>query len=315
MILFLDWDKTITSSDTTHLICSSFSYNLNNPEDQEKKLSNQVKYLNYRRIYEHFLIKQEKKLNQIKDLNNELNDYLKSFEKIEELIRSLIKSDKFFDSANFLINLNSNLVKFQIGWNEFVNWIKKIKNNQDSQIESNLIEEVHIISCSWSENFIRSSLSDDFLSSLTSIRANEIQIDRSQIIKSPNCQEPNGIRTGIDKLNEINRILSQDQPKQQDKTHPSSVYIGDSETDLACFLNVEIPIVFGPKPRKNPNHSHCNLERPMITLTQERLNCLAGCRSEDSGTSTKRILPHFCLIILLSKPRKLMAAIPFFFNA
>jgi hypothetical protein len=50
-----------------------------------------------------------------------------------------------------------------------------------------------------------------------------------------------GIRTGMDKLREMDDILARNAPQE----HVTTVYVGDSNTDLPCLLKAGIGIVIG----------------------------------------------------------------------
>lgn len=53
--------------------------------------------------------------------------------------------------------------------------------------------------------------------------------------------EEQGIRTGADKLREMQKVITKNRVKEEVVT----VYIGDSNTDLPCLLEADIGIIIG----------------------------------------------------------------------
>ncbi|EGG04769.1 uncharacterized protein MELLADRAFT_108105 [Melampsora larici-populina 98AG31] len=227
IIINLDWDETITSKDTTSLISISL-----NPKNQERFHQYTNEYLRLLKDYEE----------RYKDERNDLNEekkFLEGFKVIEEQIMRSIEKDEYFKNNCLDLVKSYEQVEFNKGWDEFFLWFVDQTTHPKNQIEL----EINIISCSWSSNFIKHSLNYHDYDPLKfkSIRSNEINRKDGKFEVSEDCKVSNsGIKTSLDKLNELKNIIS-----FEDLNRTKTVYVGDSLNDLMCLLESDLGIIIG----------------------------------------------------------------------
>ncbi|KAG0146824.1 hypothetical protein CROQUDRAFT_656800 [Cronartium quercuum f. sp. fusiforme G11] len=215
MIVILDWDKTITKSDTTALIA---------PAEGTQRFGRG--FSNYEDEYEALCREQTANFGRRNTLERELA-YLGSMGFVEDTIRSRVESEGLFKQSK---EEGFDRVEFVAGWKEACGWFREQQ-----------VLELHILSCSWSGSFIETCLaSDDFQGLvLKSVRCNEIDRIEGRFRASAGCRKVlNGVRTGLDKLEEMDDIVEGCQSRKV-------VYVGDSSTDLGCLLKADIGIIMG----------------------------------------------------------------------
>lgn len=235
LVLFFDWDETITAHDTLALIA---------PPDGEHP---GVPFEEYGKKYIEDL---ESHLKEWKEAHAEFESsmdgylaYLESLDKVELASQKRIQEGGLFRGCDIqkLEDRARRHVELRQGWKEF--------SEQWLQNKSNPLE-YHIISVGWSARFIAAALQTS--SPPASICANEVEVDPAsgtgtgRLTKSHDAAAGNGgIRIAQHKIREVNRILESKHSNLSPK--PLTIFVGDSTTDLAALLAVDLGLVIGGK--------------------------------------------------------------------
>ncbi|KDN51982.1 hypothetical protein K437DRAFT_44668 [Tilletiaria anomala UBC 951] len=234
MLLFSDWDETISNSDTLSLIAPPWDMDTFPERTSFSALAEA-----YVRDLEEHNLQHEKGTT----LGDQLN-FLDSLDAVELKSQDRVEKSQLFKGWNPVAadERARKLVEFRQGWSEAAAFI-----------ESRDAIQLHIISVGWSGRFIQTALATPRGGSCTphSICANEIELDchghlvgTGKLTKSKDASSTpgrSGIRVASDKQREMRRIRTQmDRAGKQ-----ICVYAGDSNTDLACLLEVDVGLIFG----------------------------------------------------------------------
>lgn len=207
MLVVIDWDDTITSCDTIEL--------LSTPQCQGPPFGYYTDA--YMRDYEDYR-------NAVKPPSNlgEIYAFLSGLGPVEK--RSL---DRIADGGLFRgitpgeLGRRAAGVRFREMWPEAHRWMCK-RHNCD----------VYILSVNWSCAFIERALG----ASCIRIIANNIESSSGAIV-GPDGGADDRVCTAADKLARFEQL----------KRGDTSVYIGDSTTDLMCLLSADVGILMGER--------------------------------------------------------------------
>lgn len=280
VVVFLDWDETITSHDTLSFIAP--------PDDKHEG----VPFAEYGKAYVEDL-KQHEKAWKYTGNESETDDsisiprkecnlgkgweeywaYQGSLDAVELASQKRIEEGGLFRNADpkELENRAIDKVQFRKGWSgkvypDFItrsSWEPMLSDQPLSLPSRRMFQiqpdwEHHIISVGWSARFIAAALRNKNRNQYMpiSICANEIEIDQKtglgtgRLTKSYDAQKlaecsfrpgEGGIRTGQHKVREMRRIL---QTCTSD-SDPITIYVGDSTTDLGSLLEANIGLIIG----------------------------------------------------------------------
>ena len=257
ILLFLDWDSTLTTTSTLPLIASIATYPTQNP-----KLAGLSKaYSDDLRTYD---VSYHPKEEDRRSLDQELA-YLNGLEHVERAsIHRIEEVGLFKDISDDHVRrvaakaVENGEIQLRKGWKTC---LQLIQRQEDYGIRGN----VSIISVAWSALFIGACLkaaqkgSSDIIMSkgpqvtISSnlsrfgvedvnihIYANDFNSFGSRKLLGTYCST-SLILTAGDKLKIFKTILTDSMAGDAD-TKPMTVYMGDSPTDLACLVNADIGI-------------------------------------------------------------------------
>ncbi|UZJ53435.1 hypothetical protein CBS101457_002755 [Exobasidium rhododendri] len=236
LVLFFDWDETVTSHDTLNAIAppdgthpgpafSSYgeayfadlkAHDAAYPDKERNCIASQMKYL--------------ESLDEVE---------LASQERIE-------RGGLFEDFDSVLMDQRAvEKVRFREGWREMT--------SKSASFQKSKGLEMHIISVGWSARFIKAGLQGTITP--TSICANEIELDpqtgkgTGKLTKSndagghggnnSNNNSNPGIRIAQHKLREMKRILAGREGSVL------KIFAGDSNTDLPALLEADVGLILG----------------------------------------------------------------------
>lgn len=260
IILFCDWDETITSHDTLALIA---------PPDGEHP---GVPFAEYGKAYMSHMKEHEeewkkanqstsKKQTQLDKLEAQLN-LLQSFDSVELASQRRIEAGKLFLDCDpkGIERRASQGVEHRTGWQDFsARWLRPQP--------SNIV--LHIVSVGWSARFIAAGLRETCTPA--SICANEVEVDSNsargtgRLTKSRDAQRVeaslqdgphshsasmlegrSGIRVAQHKVREMRRILAARTADAAPRP-VLTVYAGDSATDLGALLEADVGLILANK--------------------------------------------------------------------
>ena len=232
MLLFSDWDETISAHDTLSLIApqpEELSPGATTFEDLSKAYSNDAQVHNSQHGPAH-------------DLEGQMR-FLESLDEVELKSQSRIEQSGLFRGFDLqaMEQRAASQVEFRDGWTEVAKWLQE----QSKKVQ------MHVISVGWSARFIAKALASEKGGSYTpaGICANEVELDASsgkgtgRLTKSRDCTEAgrSGIRVAQDKQREMHRLIRSLDPEAKQVV----VYCGDSNTDLGALLEADVGLIFG----------------------------------------------------------------------
>ncbi|KAJ2077354.1 hypothetical protein H4R24_005183 [Coemansia sp. RSA 988] len=231
LVLALDFDQTLTTTDTLHLVASTAR------QKHPERLNFQWFADKYMEDFNVFKTKWEPVIT--KHANEQtvtaalLNQYLEAQRAVEEA--SLARISKYAILAG-------------TSRQEFADGGRSVKLQPGAATVINYFLctpgcHVCIVSVNWSEDFIRGAL-----------EANGVQVSKGLPIycNNPEFDRTTGLSTGIihprlvaasDKTNIIAKVRME--TAQQHKAEPIVVYIGDSLTDLPALLMADVGLLVG----------------------------------------------------------------------
>lgn len=221
MLLFFDWDETISAADTLALIAPAEGDQLHGPP-----------FSYYSKAYADDLAKVPSR--DVKSLQEQF-EHLASLDEVELASQRRIEDGGLFrDLPATSVTSRAAAVRLREGFEDaFASWLAA------SGVES------HVISVGWSAAFIRARLARCLPPNVPlSICANEVEVEQGRctgrLTKSLDASPKgdSGIRTGPHKLREMRRIVGQ-------ADRGPTVYVGDSSTDLPCLVEADVGIVVG----------------------------------------------------------------------
>lgn len=207
MLIVIDWDDTITARDTIEL--------LSTPQCHGPPFGHYTDA--YMREYEEY-----KKAVKPPSNFGELYAFLSGLAPVEK--RSL---DRIADGGLFRgitadeLGRRAAGIRFREMWPEAHRWMCQRRNC-----------DVYILSVNWSSVFIERALGE----SCIRIIANDIESSSGRIV-GPGGDADNRVCTAADKLARFEQL----------KRGDTSVYIGDSTTDLMCLLSADVGILMGER--------------------------------------------------------------------
>ncbi|EPQ28262.1 uncharacterized protein PFL1_04089 [Pseudozyma flocculosa PF-1] len=256
MMVFLDWDETITAQDTLSLIAPPAG----TQQDGED-------FAHYTEAYMTDLSSHEQTFGE-RDTLEKQTAYLESIDEVEKTSVNRVEQGGLFVGVKMAdIQRRAETVSFRDGWDGAHEWLEQKAEEGDA--------ETDIISVGWSAEFIRHALAhrrrsqrprDSEQASRVPkiICANEIemrtdesgeQVGSGRLTKSKEALDlatddgessRSGIRTGVHKLNELKRLRSRSAPSSSSSFKaPVTVYVGDSNTDLPCLLEARYGLLMG----------------------------------------------------------------------
>ncbi|SPO23440.1 uncharacterized protein UTRI_02119 [Ustilago trichophora] len=242
--LFFDWDETITSSDTLSLIAPPESQQLHGPS-----------FSHYTSAYLSDLSEFEASFGPREDWETQLK-FLDRIDEVELASVARVEDGGLFKGVTLssIRERAEREVQFRDGWKGFSSWL-------DGEIKEGRLT-ADVISVGWSGEFIRHALatysSSTSFEGIPKVYANEIEMDSDQngvgtgkitkssplsllTLQEEATQRRGGIRTGLHKLS-VMQTLSKSHEKAV-----TTVYIGDSTTDLPCLVAANFGLVIKPK--------------------------------------------------------------------
>lgn len=225
MLVFTDWDETISSHDTLAAI---------SPEDCVDAEGNVVTFTALGKAYTADMEAHTRLRASPTTLEAQL-EFLDSLDAVELKSQARIEAVGLFKGFDPIAmeERARKEVSFRNGWPQAASWLSA---------QSNL--ETHFISVGWSGRFIWAALDTDAGGHFRpdSICANEIELDSAgrgtgKLTKSNDAGASQGIRVASDKLREMQRI--------DPHARAVRVYAGDSTTDLVCLLSVHVGLILG----------------------------------------------------------------------
>lgn len=284
MLIILDWDETITRADTTSLIA---------PDGGDQHFG--PPFSTYVDEYVQLCHAHASHFGARNTLAREL-EYLESMKAVEDQIRNRIEAEGLFKDSDGDSQMDRiKAVTFMGGWTEAWAWL----TNAAQKVPEGTVE-VHIVSCSWSASFIRNCLEYRGFSELKikSIRCNEIDRVSGRFRASADCHRLSGIKTALDKLEEVKNIIATARNDAFQGCVPKVVYIGDSSTDVPCLIEADLGIIMGSKP------STVNLCQKFDLVTKRENEASSGLKTLSKMIVTARdwheaiyILEEFCSTI------------------
>ena len=226
LLLLLDWDGTITQHDTLNLIAPA----LNEVKSDSPDFS--IYQDEYMRDYTEF----KTMFGQITN-REQMYDYLRSIRKVEE--RSLNRINCLFEGTNDA-QRRSRIGKicYRKGWAAMQYWMAQ-------RVASHTLA-AYIVSVNWSRTFISDALKacaeqNGVEQVISYVYANELVTkpgsdECTGLIQGPGQRER--ILTGPDKVKMCEAIASK-------SAYDTSVYVGDSTTDIPCLLWADMGILIG----------------------------------------------------------------------
>ncbi|PWN89588.1 hypothetical protein FA10DRAFT_268118 [Acaromyces ingoldii] len=225
LVLFLDWDETISAHDT--LACIA-------PPDGTHAGPH---FGWYGDEYKRDLEEHERQFDRPRDTLDGQLAFLDSLDDVELRSQARIEDGglfKGFDPEQ-MDERARRQVTLRNGWAEAA-----AKRLAAEEVEH------HIISVGWSARFIRAALGQS--THPTTICANEVELDSDtkrgtgRLTKSNDVGAPglSGIRVGSHKLREMKRLLN-----ARSRDSIMVLYAGDSNTDLPCLLEADYGLLLG----------------------------------------------------------------------
>ncbi|PWN36502.1 uncharacterized protein FA14DRAFT_159021 [Meira miltonrushii] len=306
VVVFIDWDETITSHDTLSLIAP--------PDDKHEG----VPFAEYGKAYVEDL-KQHEKAWQYQESASRTGDeisiprkgcnlgkgweeqwaYQGSLDTVELASQKRIEEGGLFRNADpkELERRAIDKVQCRKGWSgnpyprrirtgDWGSWLldRPLSTPLGHQEQGKPDWQYHIISVGWSARFITAALkkvnNNQFMP--TSICANEIEIDQctglgtGKLTKSYDAQKlaersfrpgEGGIRTGQHKVREMRRILE----TCTSDPDPITIYVGDSTTDLGSLLEAHIGLIIGQSTSLYNTINKAGLEKFKIACSDGKI--------------------------------------------
>ncbi|KAN0060905.1 hypothetical protein ACQY0O_006639 [Thecaphora frezii] len=250
LMIFVDWDETITAQDTLSLIAP--------PAGTQEKGHD---FAHYTDAYMADLSAHELAFGVRDSLEKQLA-FLESIDEVEKKSVTRVEEGGLFSGVRMQdILQRAESVSFRDGWESADEWLIE-------KAAKGLIE-LDVISVGWSAAFIQQALAQRRTKSAVAVPegvavprvicANEVEMKTNEdgelvgtgrLTKSKDAASVvqggageasrSGIRTGFHKVEELKRLCS-----RFEATSPVSVYIGDSNTDLPCLLECRYGLVMG----------------------------------------------------------------------
>ena len=238
IILFLDWDSTLTEKSTLPLIASISTYPALHPRLSE--LSNAyIDDLNSHNFNYRPLPSDRKTFDQ------EL-EYLISLDAVERASISRVEEFEIFKGVESediervaASCVREGKVALRSGWEQLV------RTAQHSSRGTNK-GEVHVLSVAWSALFITSCIkaalgTGNFDVNAVTVHANEIYPPRSGKLTGSAPDYGARILTAMDKLTVMYDVIN-NYKTSHPLAMPRTCYMGDSATDLACLMTANFGI-------------------------------------------------------------------------
>lgn len=248
--LFLDWDETITTSDTLSLIAPPEGTQLHGPSFSHYTDA----YLSDMGAFESAFGDKDTWEKQLEFLSRIDEVEVASVARVEQggLFKGMAKAD--------LLQRAESEVEFRHGWDVFCSWLGEQVREGKARAD--------VISVGWSGEFIRHAIghrSDQAQAGeLIKVYANEVEmaaddIGTGKLTKSAplsllDLDEPvrGGIRTGMHKLDIMHALAP---------TTSTTVYVGDSSTDLPCLVNAHYGLLIKPSDQFEQSSINQTLQR------------------------------------------------------
>ena len=241
ILLFLDWDSTLTERTTLPLIASIATYPKQHPQ-----------LVDLSKSYDHDLNVHDAAYRPPASFRKALNqevEYLNSLGVVEKASIARIEDSGIFKSVKpsdiehvATSCIEDGVIRLRKGWERLIDLI------HHSEYEKRR-GEVHIISVAWSASFISSCI-QTALNKLAChhasrdyhivIHANDIDMRYGRLLGLGSLDD-SLILTATDKLRIMrNTILGYKNADSHQKL--ATVFMGDSSTDLACLLEADIGV-------------------------------------------------------------------------
>ncbi len=210
--IFIDWDETITASDTLSLIAP--------PEGEQE---HGPAFSHYTEAYLSDLKAYETSFGERSTWDRQL-EFLDEMDSVEVESVTRVQDGGLFKGmtrASLLDRAES--VEFRTGWEDFYAWLGEHRG---------VVAE--IISVGWSAAFIRHAIESHSSTSrvIREIWANEVEMDHGVATGSLSKAAATHIRTAHDKMRVMNG-----------RATATTVFIGDSTTDLPSMLSAHYGII------------------------------------------------------------------------
>ncbi|PWN53519.1 DUF500-domain-containing protein [Violaceomyces palustris] len=245
VVLLLDYDETITREDTLSLI---------SPPPKEE--GGGKPFSHYSELYVEELTKLKERFGERESWEREMEYMRELDEEVEWKVTKQIEEGGLFKGERLEDLLErSSKVEFREGWEEFDDWI--LKREEEEEEEGKVEIETEIISIGWSARFIRESIERGRKRRERSspsqvprrIFSNEVEMKPDPLGQDVGTgrleTKRKGMRTGLDKLERLNQIV-------KDRDGLTTIYVGDSRTDLACLLQADYGVLLGDPERTRP---------------------------------------------------------------
>ena len=238
ILLFLDWDSTLTAESTLPLIASVATY----PEQHPHLLELSNAYINDLNAHN---ANYRPLPSDRKTLDQEL-EYLESLSVVEKASISRVEASGIFkDVTPAGIELatesfvKNGKIKLRKGWKQLIRSVQQ-------PMEGTVRGEVHVVSVAWSALFISSCLQkflgpDNPCGHDITIHANEVHPSGSGKLLGPTLDCGSRILTARNKLRVLRNIIS-DYRAAHPLLEPKTCYLGDSPTDLACLMDADVGV-------------------------------------------------------------------------
>lgn len=251
MLLFLDWDETITSHDTLSTIAPPSGSQLHGPD-----------FDYYAKHYVQDMTLFAESFGERTSLEKQLA-YLQAVDEVELMSVNRVEAQGLFKGVKYEEILSrAETVQYRDGWEKFDAWLLE---------EESVFSE--IISVGWSASFIRHSLryrrpeKHKHIEVPRKIHANEVEMDAFGVGTGKLSKSESSMRTGFHKLSVMKQEIAS--LAEEDCV---TVYVGDSNTDLPCLLHSDWGLIMGDNSSLQRTIENTGLSEKVVTAEDWRID-------------------------------------------